>query len=80
MHQWPIVPDHGTQYEENPASHNGGMHEDGYIMVFNVYPGFIIWYDGKLKKLLSRHTNECTYWHISAVRTCSCLLDKNTVN
>ena len=29
MHHWPMVPDHGTQYEENPASHHGGMREDG---------------------------------------------------
>ena len=27
-YQWPMVPDHGTQYEENPSSHHGGMHED----------------------------------------------------
>ena len=25
-HQGPMVPDHGTQYEENPASHHIGMH------------------------------------------------------
>ena len=30
MHQHPKVPDHGTQYEENPSSHNGGMCEDGH--------------------------------------------------
>ena len=24
-----MVHDHGTQYEENPASHHGGMREDG---------------------------------------------------
>ena len=29
MHKRPMVPDHGTQYEENPYSHHGGMHEDG---------------------------------------------------
>ena len=29
MHQQPIIRDHVTQYEENPASHNGGMLEDG---------------------------------------------------
>ena len=29
MHQQPMVPDHGTQYEENPSSHHGGMHEEG---------------------------------------------------
>ena len=23
-----MVPDHGTQYEENPSSHNGRMGED----------------------------------------------------
>ena len=29
MNQWPIVPDHGTQIEENPSSHHGGMCKDG---------------------------------------------------
>ena len=29
MHEQPMVPDHGTQYEENPASHHGGILEDG---------------------------------------------------
>ena len=24
-----MVPNHGTQYEENPPSHQGGMHKDG---------------------------------------------------
>ena len=24
-----MVPDHSTKYEENPASHHGGMHKDG---------------------------------------------------
>ena len=28
MHQHPMVPDHGTQYEEKPSSHHGGMPED----------------------------------------------------
>ena len=28
VHQQPVVPDHGTQYEENSFSHYGGMHED----------------------------------------------------
>ena len=30
MHQWPMVPDHGTQYEENRFSHHGGMHNNGH--------------------------------------------------
>ena len=30
MHQQPMVPDHGTQYEENLASHHGWMHKDGH--------------------------------------------------
>ena len=25
-----MVPNHVTQYEENPFSHHGGMHEDGH--------------------------------------------------
>ena len=29
MNQRPLVPDHGIQYEENPASQHGGMHMDG---------------------------------------------------
>ena len=29
VHQRPMVLDHGNQYEENPSSHHGGMHEDG---------------------------------------------------
>ena len=29
MHQRPIVPAHGTQYEEYTSNHHGGMHEDG---------------------------------------------------
>ena len=28
MYQWPMVPDQGTQYEENPSSHHRGMRED----------------------------------------------------
>ena len=28
MHQWPMVCDHGTQYEENPSGHHGGMRKD----------------------------------------------------
>ena len=24
-----MVSDHDTQYEENPSSHHGGIHEDG---------------------------------------------------
>ena len=28
MHQQPMVPDHGTQYEESPSSHHRGMHEN----------------------------------------------------
>ena len=31
LHQQTMVPDHGTQYEENPSSHQWGMHEDGYL-------------------------------------------------
>ena len=27
VHQQPMVADHGTQYEENPSSHHGGIHE-----------------------------------------------------
>ena len=34
MHQRLMVPDHGTQYEENPSSHHGGMHEDGHLERF----------------------------------------------
>ena len=30
MHQWPMVPDHGTQYEESLSSHYRGMCKDGY--------------------------------------------------
>ena len=29
MHHRPIVPDHGTQYEENPRNYHRGMCEDG---------------------------------------------------
>ena len=28
LHQQPMIPDHGTQDEENLFSHNGGMRED----------------------------------------------------
>ena len=28
IHQCPMVPDHGTQYEDNPSSPHGGMCED----------------------------------------------------
>ena len=32
MHQQqPMVPDHGTQYEENPSSHHGRMQEDEHV-------------------------------------------------
>ena len=30
VHQQPMVPDHGTKYEENPANYHGGMCEDGH--------------------------------------------------
>ena len=30
MHQRTMVPDHGTEYEENPSSYHGGMHKDGH--------------------------------------------------
>ena len=29
MHQQPMVPDQGTQYEGNPSRYHGGMREDG---------------------------------------------------
>ena len=29
MHQWPMVPDHDTEYEDNPSSHLGGICKDG---------------------------------------------------
>ena len=29
MYQQSMVADQGTQYEENPSSNHGGMHEDG---------------------------------------------------
>ena len=29
MHQWQVVPDHGTKCEENPSTHHRGMCEDG---------------------------------------------------
>ena len=29
MSQHSVVPNHGTQYDENPSSHRGGMFEDG---------------------------------------------------
>ena len=29
MHQQHMVPDYGTQNEENPSSHHGGMRKDG---------------------------------------------------
>ena len=28
IHQRHMVPDHGTQYEDNPSSHHGGMYKD----------------------------------------------------
>ena len=31
VHQQPMVPDHGTQYEGNPSSHHGGKHKDGQM-------------------------------------------------
>ena len=31
MHQWPMVHHHGTQYEENPSSHHGVMHEARHL-------------------------------------------------
>ena len=30
LHQQPMVPDHGTQYEENTFRHHGEIHEDGH--------------------------------------------------
>ena len=30
MYQQPMVPDHGTQYEENKSNYYGGMHLDGH--------------------------------------------------
>ena len=33
MHQKAMVPDHDTQYEENPSTHHGGMHEDGHLWI-----------------------------------------------
>ena len=29
MHQRPMVPDRGNQYEENESNNHEGMHEDG---------------------------------------------------
>ena len=29
MHEWPMVPNHGTQYEDISSSHYGEMHKDG---------------------------------------------------
>ena len=29
MQQWPMIPDHGTQYEETPSNHHGGMCNEG---------------------------------------------------
>ena len=33
VHDRPMVPDHSVEYEENPASHQGGMLEDGLTNV-----------------------------------------------
>ena len=29
VYQWPMLPDHGTEYEENPSSHHEQMHNYG---------------------------------------------------
>ena len=31
MHRRHIVSDHGTQYDENPSNHHGGMCKDGLM-------------------------------------------------
>ena len=31
IHQRPMVPNNGTQYEENPYSHHGGMRKDEHL-------------------------------------------------
>ena len=30
LHQQPMVPDYCTQFEENPSSHHGRMHDNGH--------------------------------------------------
>ena len=44
MHQQPMVPDHGTQYKENPSSKHGGMHKDGLTdRHFPIFPIPLRW-------------------------------------
>ena len=45
MHLQPMGPDHGTQYEENPSNHHGGMRKDGRtdITLFTGYRQAISW-------------------------------------
>ena len=41
MHQWPMVPDHSTQYYEFPPSHHEGMCEDGHTDITDWTRSFI---------------------------------------
>ena len=41
MHQQPMVPDHGTQYKENPFSYHGGMHKD--VLTDRLVDGLMDW-------------------------------------
>ena len=43
--QQPIIPDHGTKYEENSSSHHGGMHEDG--LDHFLYSLILLWWSGE---------------------------------
>ena len=38
VNEQPLVLNYATQYEENPASHHGGMHEDGRTEPFPILP------------------------------------------
>ena len=37
-----MVPDHGSQYEENPSSHHRGMHKDGLTNRQDPFPYSIV--------------------------------------
>ena len=52
-----MVPDHGTQYEENPSSHHGGMHVDGQTdWTLSYIPRFCLGRRGNAPPSQTHHT------------------------
>ena len=57
MHQQPMVPDHGTQYEENQSSHHGGICEDWQTGPFPIFPDSALAESGNNIKNLNYETH-----------------------